>query len=187
MEPLTEEQRRALTDLYRRVEERVSSITGSHAWWPCRKGCDHCCRHLAAPLTVTRWEWAYLWEGFQTLPPEAQVEIRAHVAEMERTGARRPYTCPFLDRESGGCRVYAHRPLACRTYGFYVSRGTGNWCHFIRGLLDQHGEGDLLWGNQDALEDTLERLSGATLSLFEWFAAHPAEPVSDGAPPTAGC
>ncbi|WP_309895279.1 hypothetical protein [Archangium sp.] len=60
------------------------------------------------------------------------------------------------------CRVYAHRPMACRTYGFY-------------------------WGNQDSLEDTLQRLSGATLSLFEWFAAHPPGSTSGGAPPTGGC
>ena len=185
MEPLTEQQRQTLEDLYRRIDTRVSSITGTHAWWPCRKGCDHCCRHLAAPLTVTRLEWTYLWEGFQSLPPEAQAEVRAHAAKLE--GTQRPYTCPFLDREAGGCRVYEHRPMACRTYGFYVSQGSGNWCHFIRGLLDQHGEGDIIWGNQDSLEDTLERLSGATLSLFEWFAAHPPEPTSGGTPPTAGC
>jgi Fe-S-cluster containining protein len=178
MEPLTGQQRQALEDLYRRIDARVSSITGSHTWWPCRKGCDHCCRHLAAPLPLTRLEWTYLWEGFQALPPEAQAEVRSHVAALE--GSSRPYTCPFLDRESGGCRVYAHRPMACRTYGFYLSQGSGNWCHFIRGLLDQHGaEGDIVWGNQDSLEDTLARLSGATLSLSEWFAA--------GAPPTSGC
>lgn len=25
--------------------------------------------------------------------------------------------CPALDLESGGCRLYEHRPAACRTYG----------------------------------------------------------------------
>jgi Fe-S-cluster containining protein len=173
MEPLTGEQRETLEALYRRVDERVSSTTGSHAWWPCRKGCDHCCRHLAAPLTITRWEWTYLWEGFQALSPEVQAEVRARVAELAGTG--RPYTCPFLDRESGGCRVYAHRPLLCRTYGFYLSRGTGNWCHLIRELLDQHGDGDIVWGNQDSVEESLARLSGGTLSLFEWFEARSTE------------
>lgn len=177
MEPLTEAQRKTLEDLYRRIDERVSPITRTHAWWPCRRGCDHCCRHLAAPLPVTRLEWAYLWEGFQALSPEARAEVRARVAELK--GTQRPYTCPFLDRESGGCRVYAHRPMACRTYGFYVSRGgTGNWCHFILELLEQHGDGDILWGNQDAMEDTLARLSGDTLSLFDWFATAPAEASS---------
>ncbi|QRK08099.1 YkgJ family cysteine cluster protein [Archangium violaceum] len=175
MEPLSEEQRKTLEALYRRIDERVSSITGSHAWWPCRKGCDHCCRHLAAPLTVTRMEWTYLWEGFQALSAEARAEVRARVTELH--GTQRPYTCPFLERESGGCRVYAHRPLVCRSYGFYMSRGTGNWCQLIQGLLEQHGDGDIVWGNQDTLEEILARLGGATLSLFEWFEA----------PPTTGC
>ncbi|WNG28172.1 YkgJ family cysteine cluster protein [Cystobacter fuscus] len=173
MKPLTEEQRATLEDVYRRVDARASSISEGHDWWPCRKGCDHCCRHLAEPLTVSEWEWSYLWEGFQALAPAAREEIRARVAELE--GTRRPYTCPFLDRESGGCRVYTHRPLACRTYGFYVSRGVGTWCHFIQALLAQHGEGDILWGNHDAVEATLERLSGPPLSLFQWFSTHPGQ------------
>ena len=94
-EPLTPEQRQTLEDLYRRIDERVSSITSTHAWWPCRRGCDHCCRHLAAPLTVTRLEWTYLWEGFQALPPQARAEIRARV-------------------EPGNARPMAGRPAGAR-------------------------------------------------------------------------
>ncbi|MFY0578486.1 hypothetical protein ACN28S_33065 [Cystobacter fuscus] len=45
MKPLTEEQRATLEDVYRRVDARASSISEGHDWWPCRKGCDHCCRH----------------------------------------------------------------------------------------------------------------------------------------------
>ncbi len=168
---LSPEQRTTLEDLYRRVDARAAAISEGHAWWPCRKGCDHCCRHLAAPLTLSAWEWSYLWEGFLALPAEARAEVRARATALD--GTQRPYTCPFLDRDTGGCRVYAHRPLTCRTYGFYVSRGAGTWCHFIQGLLEQHGEGDILWGNHDAVEETLERLSGPSLSLFQWFAAHP--------------
>lgn len=67
------------------------------------------------------------------------------------------------------------RPMACRTYGFYVSRGTGNWCHLILGLVEQHGDGDIVWGNQDAMEDTLARLSGDTVPLLEWFSTAPTE------------
>ncbi|WP_233602423.1 YkgJ family cysteine cluster protein [Corallococcus sp. CA047B] len=65
-----------------------------------------------------------------------------------REGAR-PYTCPLLDREPGACRVYAHRPLAL------------------------HGDADVLWANQDALEDAVARLGGATRPLFEGFAQAP--------------
>ena len=164
---MTEEQRQALDVLYRRVDERVSAIVASRGGWPCRKGCDHCCRHLAAPLPITRLEWTYLQEGFQALPPETQADIRARIHAMADT--QRPFTCPFLSLESGGCREYAHRPLACRTYGFYLSRGEGNWCQLIQGLLEQQGDGDIVWGNQEALEETVRRLSGPTRPLPEWF------------------
>jgi Fe-S-cluster containining protein len=169
MEPLSPEQRQALEALYQRVEDRAADISGAHAWWPCRRGCDHCCRHLSAPLPLTGLEWRYLWEGFLRLPAEVQADVRARVAEL---GASRPYTCPFLDREAGACRVYAHRPLACRSYGFAAARNGGRWCHFISDLLARHGDGDIVWANQDALEETVASLGGPTSTLFEWFAAH---------------
>jgi Fe-S-cluster containining protein len=173
VDPWSEEQRQALEEISRRLDARAAAATEGRAWWPCRKGCDHCCRHLADPLPVTRLEWAVLWEGFLRLPAEAQAEIRARVAELQRSGAGRPYTCPFLDREAGACRVYSHRPMACRSYGFAVSRGQGLWCHFILEQLKEHGEGDIVWSNQDALEETLARLAGPPVTFFEWFAAHP--------------
>ena len=177
MEPIPAAQREALEALYQRLDTRAADISGAHDWWPCRRGCDHCCRHLAAPLPLTALEWRFLWEGFLKLPAEARAKVREHVAELERAGASRPYTCPFLDRESGACRVYAHRPLSCRSYGFAAARDGGRWCHFITGLLERHGDGDIVWANQDALEETLAALGGPVSSLFEWFAAHPETPA----------
>jgi Fe-S-cluster containining protein len=173
MNPWSQEQRRTLEELYQRLEARAAATTEGRTWWPCRMGCDHCCRQLADPLPITGLEWAVLWEGFRQLPPEIQAEIRARVAEQERSGAQRPYTCPFLNRETGACRVYAHRPMACRSYGFAVSREKGLWCQFIAERLAVYGEQDILWSNQDALEETLERLAGPPSTFFEWFAAHP--------------
>ncbi|MBN1205702.1 MAG: YkgJ family cysteine cluster protein [Myxococcaceae bacterium] len=173
MNSWSEEQRRTLEELYRRLDARAVATAEGRDWWPCRKGCDHCCRHLADPLPITALEWEVLWEGFLRLPPEIQAEVRAHVEELRRSGARRPYTCPFLDREVGACRVYAHRPMACRSYGFAVSRGQGLWCHFLIEKLQEHGEGEIVWSNQDALEETLARLAGPPVTFFEWFAAHP--------------
>ena len=166
-------QRAALEALYSHVEARAAALTSERSAWPCRRGCDHCCRHLAAPLPVSGPEWAYLWEGFQQLAPSQQAQVRERVAQM--AGAVRPYTCPLLDPATGACSVYAHRPLSCRSYGFSVSRGEGNWCHLIAGMLAREGEEGLLWANQDALEDTVRRLGGGTLTFFEWFAAHPPE------------
>ncbi|NNB89314.1 hypothetical protein [Corallococcus exiguus] len=51
-----DEARRALESVYARVETRAADISGSHDGWPCRRGCDHCCRHLAAPLPITQQE-----------------------------------------------------------------------------------------------------------------------------------
>ncbi|WP_242588793.1 hypothetical protein [Corallococcus macrosporus] len=67
------------------------------------------------------------------------------------------------------CRVYAHRPLACRSYGFAAARDGGLFCHFILELVGQHGDADIVWANQDALEDAVARLSGPTRPLPEWF------------------
>ena len=51
-----------------------------------------------------------------------QIEWELVAAEVRRSGRRLPSTpadddgrCPFLD-ETGHCRVYAARPLGCRTY-----------------------------------------------------------------------
>lgn len=175
---LSESRRRALEDVYRRVDARAADIAGGHGWWPCRRGCDHCCRHLAAPLPLTALEWEVLWEGIQRLPPEVRREVRARVEDMASRGATRPYTCPLLDTETGACRVYAHRPLTCRSYGFAAARDGGRWCQFITDLLAQHGEGDIIWANQDALEEAVAQLGGETSTFFEWFATHP-DPVPE--------
>ncbi|RYZ44555.1 MAG: YkgJ family cysteine cluster protein [Myxococcaceae bacterium] len=165
----SDEARRALEALYARVEARAADISGSHDWWPCRRGCDHCCRHLAAPLPLTQLEWSYLEEGLQQLSAEVLEEIHARVDALARQEAR-PYTCPLLNLETGACRVYAHRPLACRSYGFAAARDGGLFCHFILDLVGKHGDADIVWANQDALEDAVARLSGSTRPLPEWFA-----------------
>ncbi|WAS87710.1 MULTISPECIES: YkgJ family cysteine cluster protein [unclassified Corallococcus] len=162
---MSDEARRALKAVYARVEARAADISGSHDWWPCRRGCDHCCRHLAAPLPITQLEWSYLEEGLQQLPAETLEEIRTRFDAMDA----RPYTCPLLDREMGACRVYAHRPLACRSYGFAATRDGGLFCHFILDLVGRHGDADIVWANQDALEDAVARLGGAARPLPEWF------------------
>jgi uncharacterized protein len=170
---LSPAQRTVLEALYARVEARAADLSAARSAWPCRRGCDHCCRHLAAPLPGSGAEWAYLWEGFRRLSAPQQAAVRERVARMAREGAARPYTCPLLDPSTGACSVYAHRPLTCRSYGFSLSRGEGNWCHLIAGMLAQEGAEGLLWANQDALEDAVRRLDGRTLTFFEWFAAHP--------------
>jgi Fe-S-cluster containining protein len=173
-EPLDEAVRTALEALYAQTDARARALASERAHWPCRRGCDHCCRHLAAPLPVSDAEWRYLWEGFLALDAQTQAAVRERVAQQAEAGAARPYTCPLLDPATGACSVYAHRPLACRTYGFALSRGEGLWCHHILALLEREGDAGLVWGNHDALEDAVRRLGRRpTLSFFEWFAEHP--------------
>ena len=178
------ETRELLEALYAQADARAAALSAERASWPCRRGCDHCCRHLAGPLPVSDVEWAYLWEGFLALDAGTQAAVRARVARMAEAGAARPYTCPLLDPATGACSVYAHRPLACRTYGFALSRGEGLWCHLILEMLEREGDAGLVWGNHDALEDAVRRLARRpTLGFFEWFAAHPAAPAPQSAQP----
>lgn len=165
--PLPPAVRAQLEALYARAEARARAVHEAQTAWPCRKGCDHCCRHLARPLPLTEAEWRYLAEGLDVLPPEVLARVREEAA---RTGEARPYTCPLLDREAGACRVYAHRPLACRTYGFFADREGLQACHRILRHLEQHGEEGVVWGNAEAVEREADALGGEARPLAEWLA-----------------
>lgn len=94
---------RALTDLvalHEEVDREARTLAARHAArLQCRRGCHACCLD---GLTVTRIE--------------AERIRRAHPALLA-TGTPRPSgACAFLDAE-GACRIYAERPLVCRTQG----------------------------------------------------------------------
>jgi len=121
-------------------------------------------------------EWALLWHGFLRLPAPVQALIRRRVADLaENTPpeADAPIVCPLLDRNHGACLVYEQRPAACRTYGFYVERGSGLWCGIITALLAEHGEDDITWGSQPGIDHALHSPGSERTGLLEWFAAHP--------------
>lgn len=120
-------------------------------------------------LTATEWEW--LREGLAALPAALRDEIRAGVAALARTTAR-PLTCPMLDKSTGACRVYAYRPVACRTYGFYVQRDRGLYCGDIEARVASGGMTEVVWGNHDAVDQRLGAW-GETRSLSEWFERWP--------------
>jgi uncharacterized protein len=64
----------------------------------CRSGCSRCCA-----------------DGLSVLPVEAAA-IRAHLIDHPIDPQRGTEGCAFLDHE-GSCRIYAARPLLCRTHG----------------------------------------------------------------------
>jgi len=101
------------------------------------------------------------------LLPERLHEIRKNMAAL--TGQRsRPVVCPLLDLATGACPVYAQRPVACRTYGFYVQRELGLYCHDIESRVADGALADVVWGNHDAIDRRLASL-GEILALTDWF------------------
>ena len=156
-----------LTRLHAAIDDRVQSIRDSIADWPCAKGCDACCHRLAEIPTLTAAEWEVLREGLDDLPPEQLGRIHQEMAALESQPSR-PVVCPFLDRNSGACPVYAQRPVACRTYGFYVQRNRGLYCREIETREAEGSLAGVVWGNHDAVDAYLSGL-GKARPLTEWF------------------
>lgn len=156
-----------LTQLHVDIDERVQTIRGDRSDWLCGKGCDSCCRHLADVPQLTLAEWNLLREGLTDLSAERLQEIRKNMAAL--TGQRlRPITCPMLDLSTGACPVYTQRPVACRTYGFYVQREKGLYCHDIESQVADGSLADVVWGNHDAIDHRLTCL-GEVRALTDWF------------------
>lgn len=156
----------ALTELQCDVEERARAIAARPGGWPCRKGCDACCRRLASVPRLTRPEWEALARGVAALPEAVRREVASRVEAL--AGAVRPVVCPLLDTASRVCLVYAHRPVACRAYGFYVERDAGLYCAAIQARVETGEYRDVVWGNYGAVERRLGEL-GEARGLREWF------------------
>ncbi|EGW23806.1 YkgJ family cysteine cluster protein [Methylobacter tundripaludum] len=157
-----------LTQLHADIEARVGTIRDDNLDWLCRMGCDGCCRRLAEVPRLTAEEWDLLRDGLAALPPEQLLEIGRNIAALAEQSSR-PIVCPLLDRSAGACQVYVHRPVACRTYGFYVQRDKGLYCKDIESRVADGGWAEVVWGNQDAVDRRLCGL-GETRDLTEWFA-----------------
>ena len=157
----------SLIQLHLAIDHRVQTIRETHSNWLCGKGCDHCCRRLAEIPPLTEQEWDLLRAGLDGLPPAHLAEIKQRMAVLA-TQETRPVVCPLLDQDTGACPVYAQRPVACRTYGFYVERDKGLYCHDIEAQVSAGQLDDVLWGNQDGVDQQLKRL-GETRSLVDWF------------------
>lgn len=156
-----------LTQLQAEIEARVDSIRSENPAWLCRHGCDGCCHRLAEIPQLTAAEWALLQEGLATLPQALLQDIGRIIAALG-TQQSRPIVCPLLDQTTGACRVYSYRPIACRTYGFYVQRDKGLYCNDIESQVDSGALTDVVWGNQDAIDQRL-KCTGESRDLTWWF------------------
>ena len=150
------------------IDTRVQHIREENPDWPCAKGCDACCRQLARLPQLTPTEWELLRPALVALPPDQLEAIRRKMSTVALHNSA-PVTCPLLDEASGACPVYAQRPIACRTYGFYMQRGIGLYCEDIKSGVDRGELADVVWGNQDAIDRSLAE-SGETRALDAWFA-----------------
>lgn len=157
-----------LTRLHADIDARVQAIRADRADWPCAKGCDDCCRRLAELPQLRAAEWTLLKSALASLPEQRLARIGDDLAAPAKQ-MDRPLTCPLLDAQSGACPVYAARPLACRSYGFYVQRDRGLYCARIESQVAAGALGDVVWGNHDAIDRQLADL-GVSRSLAEWFA-----------------
>lgn len=157
-----------LSRLHLDIDARVQAIRGSHPDWPCAKGCDGCCRRLAEVPRLTAAEWDLLRQGMAALPAARLRQISREMTALAGQESR-PVVCPLLDQVTGACTVYAQRPVACRTYGFYVQRDLGLYCHDIQTRVATGALADVVWGNHDAIDHHLAGLGDAR-PLSEWFA-----------------
>ncbi|MCL7421007.1 MAG: YkgJ family cysteine cluster protein [Methylobacter sp.] len=156
-----------LIQLHADIDARVHAVRDDNPDWLCRLGCDGCCRRLAEVPRLTAAEWAWLRDGLAALPPEQLREIGQAIAALAAQPSR-PVVCPLLDQSEGACLVYEHRPVACRTYGFYVQRDQGLYCKDIESRVAGGAWAEVVWGNQDAIDHRLRGL-GDSLDLTEWF------------------
>ncbi|WP_445368367.1 YkgJ family cysteine cluster protein [Methylomonas sp. BW4-1] len=159
---------KTLTQLHADIDTRVKIIRDNQPDWLCRQGCDGCCRKLAAVPKITADEWHCLQQGLMALTPERFQQISGEIAALAGQIAR-PVICPLLDKANGACLVYAHRPIACRTYGFYVQRDQGLYCKDIEARVSDGALSEVVWGNHDGIDHRLLAL-GESRELPEWFA-----------------
>lgn len=131
-------------NLYKQIDEAISSHYKTHKKQPpCKKGCSTCCSQF---FEISEVEYAIIDKSLHELPIEAQLELKmkakklveslkkdwpdfysryfaenrrqihdqAYYEQVERLEVTMP--CVFLT-DSGGCGIYASRPMVCRTTG----------------------------------------------------------------------
>lgn len=164
------EARQKLQILDQRIAARVEEIRATRDWWPCRRGCDRCCRQLARPPELSACEWLRIDEAVAELPPrlraEVQQRIDALLTKIAANSLDAPVVCPYLDENEGACLIYESRPIACRTYGFFVARAGDDYCQLVEAEVASRGDRELVWGNAEAIRAQMQ-LIDRTLISFE--------------------
>jgi hypothetical protein len=98
-------------ELTARIDAFFARVEKRHAAdLTCATGCDLCCHQR---LTVTAVEAAGIREWASALTPDQRAGIAAAARSPDLS------RCAALD-DSGRCRIYAARPLVCRSHGVPV-------------------------------------------------------------------
>ena len=112
---IAEEDRRLLVVIANAMDE-VKRRSGERV--VCRLGCTECCR---GPFEITALDALRLRAGLRALESTdaARAErVKARAGEsVAATAEEEDRMCPALDPETGGCNLYAARPVTCRTFG----------------------------------------------------------------------
>ena len=106
--------------------------------------CGECC--------VNREEYAHVYASREEVRELAELlempvrEFRRRYAFVDEDGWTQLTVadghCVFLDVETGGCRVYAVRPVQCRTFPFWKEFiRDGEWTVRARSLCEGVGRG----------------------------------------------
>jgi Fe-S-cluster containining protein len=153
-----------LQNLDEQIECSVQAIRAERDWWLCRRGCDHCCRHLAHPPEMSLAEWERVDRAVGHLPNSIQAEISQRIdallQQIVQQSLPTAVPCPYLDEREGVCQIYDFRPIACRTYGFFIARDHDQYCEFIETEVNRRGDDAIAWGNAESIRHDLKRISG---------------------------
>ena len=156
----------ALLQLHTDIDARINTIRTHHDW-QCKMGCDSCCHRLASIPSLTRMEWDLLCIGLTNLSPDILHDIKRAMTELS-TSSTPLVVCPMLDKSQGLCRVYEYRPVACRTYGYYMQHDKGLYCGEILEQVERGALNEVVWGNQNVIDRRLGAL-GESKDLTQWF------------------
>jgi Fe-S-cluster containining protein len=128
--------------------------------------------------SLAQAEWEFLMQGLVSLAEPLLWELEGRIRRLLPEAATPPFTCPFLDPGTGSCVIYEYRPVACRTYGFYVERDKGLYCEGIEARVGRGEMDDVVWGNHGAIEAGLADL-GERIGAADWFRDRLPELVRD--------
>ena len=137
---------------------------------------------MAVTLVVVTWpthppelspaEWTRVDAAVASLPTPIQAVVAQKIEALLRQGVEQTLSTavvyPYLDEQEGACRIYDARPIACRTYGFFVARDHDQYCGQIETAVNERGDAAIVWGHAEAIRHDVARLSGQPIT----FATH---------------